>query len=331
MLPTEQYSSRPSPGGNLIPESHAEASQKKYLDMPGPFSPGLSAHHTIRGQPTQELAFEQGDELSEDDAPGSEHEQANPAGSGSDFVNKLFIALENPALRSILAWGPLRDCFFVINVEQCANILLPQSYKHRNSANFARQLDEYGFQKVANASDNKPGEQPWCFKHPYFHADRPYDLPNVKCYTDTVQKSYGEGDEGSSAGSLLFNSNDSYSSSSPNGFTPCDNISSYPPSSRSSSDDHNSGSKPVVGDKCSRSALPTRATLYSEIQALKYDAEMSKARIKVLDAISESMRADMEGARGMLAEHGDVLRTLVARRAKMVSQKRIADGGPLAQ
>ncbi|KIM46893.1 hypothetical protein M413DRAFT_422391 [Hebeloma cylindrosporum] len=320
MLPTEQYSSRPSPGGNLIPESHAEASKKKYLDMPGPFSPGFSAHHTIRGQPTQELAFEQGDELSEDDAPGSEHEQANPAGSGSDFVNKLFIALENPALRSILAWGPLRDCFFVI---------------HRNSANFARQLDEYGFQKVANASDNKPGEQQLgaavVFQAPYFHADRPYDLPNVKCYTDTVQKSYGEGDEGSSAGSLLFNSNDSYSSSTANGFTPCDNISSYPPSSRSSSDDHNSGSKPVVGDKCSRSALPTRATLYSEIQALKYDAEMSKARIKVLDAISESMRADMEGARGMLAEHGDVLRTLVARRAKMISQKRTVDGGPLAQ
>lgn len=70
------------------------------------------------------------------------------------------------------------------------------------------------------------------------------------------------------------------------------------------------------------------------MQALKYDAEKFKARIKVLDEMSESMRADMEDAREMLAEHGEILRTLAAQRAKMISQdnvQRTGGGGPVAQ
>ena len=131
---------------------------------------------------------------------------------------------------------------------------------------------------------------------------------------------------------MPYNSNDSYSSSIPRASTRHDNLSPYPPSSRSSFDDHISGSKQIVDENRSRSASPTRATLYSEIQALKYDAEKSKARIKILDEMSETMRADMEDARRMLAEHGDVLRTMVAQNAKMVSQENVQKTGeePLA-
>lgn len=162
-------------------------------------------------------------------------------------------------------------------------------------------------------------------------------MPEVKRTTSTDEKNIGEGDEGTSSGSLPYTSNDSYSSSMPHAFLPRDNLSPYPPSSRSSSDDHSIGSKRIVNEHRSHSASavsPTRATLYSEIQALKYDAEKSKARIKVLDEMSESMRADLEHARGMLAEHGDVLRTMVAQRAKMVSQENVqktGGGGSLAQ
>lgn len=48
--------------------------------------------------------------------------------------------------------------------------------------------------------------------------------------------------------------------------------------------------------------------------------------------MSETMRADMEDARRMLAEHGDVLRTMVAQNAKMVSQENVQKTGeePLA-
>ena len=162
-------------------------------------------------------------------------------------------------------------------------------------------------------------------------------MPYVKRTTSTDEKIIGEGDEGTSSGSLPYNSNDSYSSPVPHVFVPRDNLSPYPPSSMSSSDDHGFSSKRVVNESRSRSApadSPTRATLYSQVQALKYDAEKAKARIKILDEMSGSMRADMEDARGKLAEHGDVLRTLVAQRAKMVSQENVqkaGGGGPLVQ
>jgi hypothetical protein len=162
-------------------------------------------------------------------------------------------------------------------------------------------------------------------------------MPDVKRTTPTDEKNIGEGGEGTSSGSLPYSSNDSYSSSMPHTFLPHDNSSPYPPSSRSSSDDHSIGSKRIVNEHRSQSASaasPTQAALYSEIQALKYDAEKSKTRIKVLDEMSESMRTDLAHARGMLAEHGDVLGTLVAQRAKMVSEENVqkaGGGGPLGQ
>lgn len=128
MLPTQQYSSPSATGGVLILEPHVEVSQKKHLDMPEPSLPTLAADQS-GGQPIQKMALE-GDELSED----AHRDEQAAVGFVSDFVDKLFTsaslcpmkesrftdfslnirALEDPTFHSILAWCPLRDCFFVI-------------------------------------------------------------------------------------------------------------------------------------------------------------------------------------------------------------------------
>jgi hypothetical protein len=131
MLPTQQYSSPSAAGEILILEPHTEASQEKHLDMPEPFSPTFTADQS-RGRPMQRMAV---DELSEDAHLDEEVNTLDVVVFVSDFVGTLFRsaspsceasestftdpsfnirALEDPTLRSIVAWGPSRDCFFVV-------------------------------------------------------------------------------------------------------------------------------------------------------------------------------------------------------------------------
>ena len=86
MLPTQQYSSPSATSGIRILEPHAEASQKKLLDVPGPFSPTFTADQS-RGWPMQSMAV---DELSEDPHRDEEVNTLDVVGAVSDFVGTLF-------------------------------------------------------------------------------------------------------------------------------------------------------------------------------------------------------------------------------------------------
>ena len=89
MLPTQQHSSPSATGGSLILEPHAEASQKKHLDMPGPFSVTFTSDQS-RGRPMQRMAV---DELSEDVHRDEEVNTLDVVGFVSDFVGTLFTSV----------------------------------------------------------------------------------------------------------------------------------------------------------------------------------------------------------------------------------------------
>jgi hypothetical protein len=90
MLPTQRDSPTSATSGVLILEPHAEASQKKHLDMPEPFSPTFTADQS-GGQPIQkDVAFEQDDELSEDAHCDDQANSLDAVDFVSDFVDKLF-------------------------------------------------------------------------------------------------------------------------------------------------------------------------------------------------------------------------------------------------
>ncbi|CAO3663557.1 unnamed protein product [Rhizopus microsporus] len=93
-----------------------------------------------------------------------------------DFIQKLYLMLENIAFKDIVSWDNSGTSFLIKDINDFTKIILPQHFKHCNFASFVRQLNKYDFHKIRN---NKH-DQVWQFKHDFFKRDRKDLLEEIK-------------------------------------------------------------------------------------------------------------------------------------------------------
>ncbi|CAK64827.1 unnamed protein product (macronuclear) [Paramecium tetraurelia] len=86
-------------------------------------------------------------------------------------VNKLCLHInQNPDYNEIISWNEEGTAFVVKNVNELAEKVLPNHFKHNNYASFVRQLNMYDFHKMKNeGGDNE-------FRHKYFQRGNKQSL-----------------------------------------------------------------------------------------------------------------------------------------------------------
>jgi hypothetical protein len=101
----------------------------------------------------------------------------------STFITKLYNMLEDPTATPIIQWTQHDSSFIVTSPMEFQEAVLPKYFKHNNFSSFVRQLNLYGFHKVAcgflllvhrcrkrscvlNAQVGEP--QFWEFQHEHF-------------------------------------------------------------------------------------------------------------------------------------------------------------------
>ncbi|XP_037031825.1 heat shock factor protein isoform X2 [Bradysia coprophila] len=97
------------------------------------------------------------------------------------FLAKLWRLVEDPDT-NLIYWQSDGRSFIIQNQAQFARELLPQNYKHNNMASFIRQLNMYGFHKIASIDNGglKFDKDEMEFSHPCFQRDNPYLLEHIK-------------------------------------------------------------------------------------------------------------------------------------------------------
>uniref|UniRef100_A0A1I8F6U7 HSF_DOMAIN domain-containing protein n=1 Tax=Macrostomum lignano TaxID=282301 RepID=A0A1I8F6U7_9PLAT len=91
-----------------------------------------------------------------------------PARRLPGFLVKLWTLVNDPTIDSIISWDSTGDCILISD----GNALAAE---HNNLASFTRQLNMYGFHKLASADSS--GQMH--FQHPYFRQGQPELLPSV--------------------------------------------------------------------------------------------------------------------------------------------------------
>ncbi|CAH9134944.1 unnamed protein product [Cuscuta epithymum] len=71
--------------------------------------------------------------------------------SPSPFLLKTYMLVEDPATDDVISWNADGTSFVVWQPAEFARDLLPTVFKHSNFSSFVRQLNTYGFRKVASA------------------------------------------------------------------------------------------------------------------------------------------------------------------------------------
>lgn len=80
------------------------------------------------------------------------------------FLRKLYSILNDSVFNSVITWTNDGSAFWVRDVPEFSESILPKYFKHNNFSSFVRQLSNYGFQK---RKENRP-----IFHHPLFIKDR---------------------------------------------------------------------------------------------------------------------------------------------------------------
>ncbi|KAL8141525.1 hypothetical protein V2J09_014557 [Rumex salicifolius] len=65
------------------------------------------------------------------------------------FLTKTYQIVDDPAIDEVISWNEDGSAFVVWNPSLFASDLLPKYFKHNNLSSFVRQLNTYGFRKVA--------------------------------------------------------------------------------------------------------------------------------------------------------------------------------------
>ncbi|KAK2362582.1 heat stress transcription factor B-2b [Trifolium repens] len=67
----------------------------------------------------------------------------------SPFLLKTYMLVEDPATDDVISWNEEGSAFVVWQPAEFSRDLLPTLFKHSNFSSFVRQLNTYGFRKVA--------------------------------------------------------------------------------------------------------------------------------------------------------------------------------------
>lgn len=92
-------------------------------------------------------------------------------GAPQTFASKLFSILQGGT--PIVGWSTEGDSFTVHNDKEFESKVLKANYRHANFSSFQRQLNMYGFRKVADCSDRT-------YSHPFFRRNQPNLLSEVR-------------------------------------------------------------------------------------------------------------------------------------------------------
>ncbi|XP_074133832.1 heat shock factor protein 3-like isoform X2 [Sminthopsis crassicaudata] len=97
------------------------------------------------------------------------------------FLAKLWTLVDDSTTDDVIGWNPSGQSFSILDEQKFSKELLPKYFKHNNISSFIRQLNMYGFRKVA-AVDNGMAEKNTAieFQHMYFKKGEVNLLENIK-------------------------------------------------------------------------------------------------------------------------------------------------------
>lgn len=97
------------------------------------------------------------------------------------FILKLWKMINDPECDDLISWSDNGQSFIIMDPPKFSQEL-SKYFKHNNLSSFIRQLNMYGFRKVATIENSglHPGTDDLHFYHPDFVKDRPERLEAIK-------------------------------------------------------------------------------------------------------------------------------------------------------
>lgn len=97
------------------------------------------------------------------------------------FILKLWKMINDPQCDDLISWAENGQSFIIIDPPRFSQEL-SKYFKHNNLSSFIRQLNMYGFRKVATIENSglHPGTDDLHFYHPDFIRDHPERLESIK-------------------------------------------------------------------------------------------------------------------------------------------------------
>ncbi|XP_066507672.1 heat shock factor protein 1 [Hoplias malabaricus] len=99
------------------------------------------------------------------------------------FLTKLWTLVDDRSTNQLVRWSSGGSSFLIVDQLHFSKDVLPLYYKHSNITSFIRQLNMYGFHKVAPVSGGllkEEGQDCVEFQHEFFTKDQPHLLTLIK-------------------------------------------------------------------------------------------------------------------------------------------------------